>query len=200
MNTVAFSPTRELLAAATSSGTVYLWDVSDQRHPRIAQTLHAFPDDAVAVTFSPNGRTLAAAGGDQTTRLWDVHDPRKVTKVRHRLTGPTSYSSSLSFSPDGDKLAVGSNDGSVWVYPVTQTHPTKSATRLDAIGNPVSTVAFSRDGRTVVAGGVNLRTAVWSLDPRTQIRRVCAVAGEPITRAQWRTYISGHRTYDPPCR
>lgn len=57
-------------------------------------------------------RKLATAGEDTTGRVWDL----RTGKATLTVSGPKLYLTSVAFSPDGRRLAIGSRDGTVWVY------------------------------------------------------------------------------------
>jgi serine/threonine protein kinase/WD40 repeat protein len=112
--------------------------------------------------FRPDGLALAVGLSQSRTgasrrviRVCDTRDGR----VLQRLEGDTRPFFALAFSPDGARLAAGSNDGSflaqtpgevrVW----NLNHPASAPLRL--AGPPLRSgfLAFSRDGQRIVAGG-----------------------------------------------
>jgi WD40 repeat protein len=104
-----------------------------------------------------------------------------------------------AFSHDGTRLAVASNDRTVWLY---QLHgrgkPTAIAT-LRAVNGNVFALAFSPDDGTLVAGGRSPSVAVWTTDASRYAGQLCPSAGAPLTRAEWAQYVPG-AAYAPPCR
>ncbi|HMP02137.1 MAG TPA: hypothetical protein PKC45_06520, partial [Gemmatales bacterium] len=76
-----------------------------------------------SLAFSPDGSVLAAAGGTPglfgELQLWDVAKQR----LRHSvtMTGDSLYG--VSFTPDGDKVAVGGADNSARVVQVADGRP-----------------------------------------------------------------------------
>jgi WD40 repeat protein len=109
---VSFSPDGHLLASASDSGTVVLWNIADPAHPANTATLHAAVPSPAPVTFCPDaalafsadGHTLTTVQDSTTATQWNVTGPGAVT----RLT--TSILSSIgdgpvAFSADGRTLA-----------------------------------------------------------------------------------------------
>lgn len=158
---VAFSPDGRLLAFNNGS-TVDLWLTEEQE---LFTTLRG--DQTVAdIAFSPDGE-LIATGGDDTVRIWRVHDSKLMaTWTIEDLLGEPDAIRRVTFSPDGQSL-VAAADGAVYVW---DTHTEQQAEEIDdGIGNSISDLAFSPDGRYLVIGYGNgnsfelLRVGDWEL-------------------------------------
>jgi WD40 repeat protein len=162
----AFHPEGNLLAVGGFSdiwlrpGWLQLWDVQSGR------VVHTFDDiryNVFCAAFSPDGRHLAAAITEPRisgkgvripadVRIWDVESRRIVRTLRGHPDGIFS----ISFSPDGHRLAAAGNTtnnefpGSVHVWDVTTGEEVWSFT-----GKPrdANAVAFSPSGRFLVTGG-----------------------------------------------
>ena len=94
------------------------------------------------------GPWLASGSKEGTVRLWNL-------KTRATITLPypePNSTRSLAFSPDGRLLAVAKEDGSISIWQAGGAGPTQSV--LLNSKRPVSSVAFSRDGRSLAAGSV----------------------------------------------
>ena len=93
---------------------------------------------------TPTGRAahlLATAGGDGTVRLWSADGALLDT-----LTDGMSGARSLSWAPDSQTLAVGTDQGlRFW-------HPNGAAGRTFPIEFGVASVAWSPDGQTLAIG------------------------------------------------
>ena len=50
-----------------------------------------------------------------------------------------------------------------------------------------------------MAGGTSATMTFWNFHPAQVATRICALAGSPLTRAEWSQYVQG-AAYDPPCR
>jgi WD40 repeat protein len=114
---------------------------------------------------------------------------------------PGGYIYTLAFNPHGTVLAAGSTDGTIWIWntanpaePALITHVTDSVSQE----GQVFTLAFSPDGNTLAAGNSDGSVRLWNLQPATAAAAICATTGQPLTQAEWDTYIPG-RPYTPPC-
>ena len=96
------------------------------------------------IVYSPNGMYLAAAG---SAGIWiyDVTIHREVAL----LTGNMGPISSVAFSPDGNTIISGNQDGTVWVWNTRTGAHIQTFTTADW----VLSVAFSPDGNTIASGG-----------------------------------------------
>ncbi|MCI0577826.1 MAG: hypothetical protein L0331_16690 [Chloroflexi bacterium] len=115
VESLAFSPDGQFLAASTSNTELYVWRVADnqlhfawQRQANDFQLRSNSP-----VVFSSDGRFIATAyytreDYDGYVQLWQASDGTllKEFNVGHRVS---SVPESLAFSPDGQLLAVGTN-------------------------------------------------------------------------------------------
>lgn len=213
VQTVAFSPSGQMLASATGQqGEIRLWDV--RTHLQIGAVMTA--NSVVRnVAFSPNGATLASADDDGTIRLWDI---TTHTQLGVPLTGHTRAVDSVEFSPDGKSLVSSSDDGSVRVWDVAShqqlgpsltdftDRPALSAaleqrypgTRLLA-NYPVPNASFSPDGHTIVAANDVNGVGFWSNYPVSRyVSQVCAYINQSQARHLWGESEPG-LAYRKPC-
>ena len=122
--TVAFSPDGTRLATTGVGGQskVRIWDPATGR--QLAELSHG--DKVVAAAFSPDGTRLATGSfGDAIVRIWDPATGQQLAKLSH---GRLSYNGlaarlwrgprvqAVAFSPDGTRLATGSDDHTARIW------------------------------------------------------------------------------------
>lgn len=117
IRSLAFSPDGRLIASGSTDQTVIIWDAQNGSQ---IHTLEGHSDFLGAVAFSPDGDALASASRDGTVRLWDVRsgeqrDDFAFTAPENPAAegGAPFWLTGVSFSPDGETIAVGSISGSV---------------------------------------------------------------------------------------
>lgn len=102
INNVSFSASGRLLAIVTDHGDVVVRNLFEGTSTELPSPLR---NGIYAAAFDSSGRFLAAGGFDRIACIWNLETPDIVAKLPLPAATRT-----LSFSPDGGLLAVGSND------------------------------------------------------------------------------------------
>jgi WD40 repeat protein len=160
LNATAFSPDSRSLATLTFTSTwinigrggawltdpeLVLWDVTG-REPKRRVVLAADKDGiAGPLLFSPDGRTLACG-----YQLWDLTSPRP--RLRGLLDLDGEAVAHIAFSPDGKLVALKGRQGRLQLWDCSSGTPRKGPCRYLEDGYYTGGVAFSGDGKTLVAG------------------------------------------------
>ena len=111
IRSIAFSPDGQILAASSGHEIVF-WDTDTGQQKTTLTGDGSFH----SLLFSSDGRTLAAMY-ESEIHLWhiDTTDIQK-SEFRQTITGYSSEVNSIAFSPDGQTLASGSEDGTVLIW------------------------------------------------------------------------------------
>lgn len=136
---VKLSDDGKLLAGFTGPGDVGVWEISSMKGPPMWRGIAAAQRVEVCA-FSHDNRWLAAATPDDGGAfLWDLTSHHRTILPR----APTRYVS-LSFSPDGSRLAAGS-EGESKIF------DTATGQVVLSLQKPGLQLAFARDGESVLA-------------------------------------------------
>lgn len=110
----AFSADGTIFATCGVDQFVRLWDAKPLAVGSASPPV-ILADDTVkySVAFSPDG-SLIGAVGPQSLTIWSARSGQYVPVFRKQLVA----SSCLAFSPDGQTLAVGSDDGEVSLHDI----------------------------------------------------------------------------------
>jgi WD40 repeat protein len=177
------SPDGRTVAVSWKQGTVQLWDVlRRERHDRNPPPLKQDDFDRHLV-FSPDGRLLVLAGEETPIKVWDVPSGRLLGALKGLQPG--SYLDTFVFAPDGDILAVLTEDKlRLW-----------NARTLEPVGRAVAveadSLAFSGGSDSLVTGLSDGTLVVWAIRKGEPTRpRPLEREGEQIDT--WETAGSPH--------
>ena len=156
---VAITPDGERLASMGAYGDITVWQADS------GQSLLALHDEAIALgnslAFSPDGRLLAAAGTTSVV-IWDATTGEKWAALAGQSTGTTlGYNlgvGQISFSPDGERLAVANMDGFSKVWDLA----TKTELlALPPIDQPAKAMAYNAGGTLLATAGDEGIVTLW---------------------------------------
>jgi WD40 repeat protein len=149
---VAISPDGKLLAMAGDAWVVRLWDLAATGEPT---PLYDQPGYIWGLMFSPSGKVLATTKSDCVV-LWDVSARRVVGK----LPGHEGEVHPVTFSPDGAKLASGSEDTTVRIWDLSSGRVIKNFKGHSGL---VTSLAFTSNGNEVVSSSADHTVRMWNL-------------------------------------
>ncbi len=133
-----------------------LWELYD-RQPCLA-TWQAHAGRVGGLYFSPDGMRLASVGRlDARLKYWD---PRNGKLLKDTALSGCSGQSFVSFSPDGARIAMGCDDGSIRLWNI---EGGRQEALLEGHVNSVKAVAFTRNGDLLISGSTDGSLRVWDV-------------------------------------
>jgi WD40 repeat protein len=134
---VGFTPDSRELVTVGAEGPVAVWDTAT------AKEVARYPGGSWTTTLAPDGKSVATVRPD-AVHVIDLA-MRQDRPLPDLLPGPIY---SLAFSPDSATLAIGSGDGTIFLYDRTTLQQRR---RLPGNATPTLELAFSPDGTTLAA-------------------------------------------------
>ncbi|HEV8487007.1 MAG TPA: AAA family ATPase, partial [Blastocatellia bacterium] len=139
----AFSPDgKNLAASASESGIVRLWQVASGRALITTSGFYSRNEVALATTtfslngrrrlqhptfsFSADGRLFAAYSGFGTVKVWSASSGTEYSTV----AGNKGFVTCMAFSPSGQHLITGSEDGMARVWDTSRSHEVFTISKL----------------------------------------------------------------------
>ena len=163
IGSLAFSAGGGAIAVGSADWSVSVWGVSSRR---LMQAFHM--DSGVQqIGFMWHGGALLAVDGSSNAELWDLQGSV--------ISGPSEEINAVAVRPDGKLIAAASDDGTVRLWSVTDSH------HYDAVGKPLyllkdhiiefaTAAAFSPDGKVLAVGGSDGYVYLWNVShPATPV-------------------------------
>ena len=185
-NCVAVDPSGELVCAGSRDTLVaYVWNL---QNAQLLESLsgHEAPISTVAFSAAAAGGStfLATGSWDKSVRVWDFVSSKAAVDV---LTH-TADVLALAFGPDGGSLATATLDGQIQIWDAKEGELTGSidgradvrggrsaASRVTAQnaagGKCFRSLAFSADGRCILAGGNSKFVCMYDVKERVLLRK-----------------------------
>jgi len=149
--TLATSPDSQQLIAIGIEGDILCANLNDGSEHKPGLNIL----EASCIDYSPDGKFLAVSSHLGLARVWDTATWGERATLSGYLVGLTS----LAYSPDGDRLATGS-DGKEAIR-IWDTESWRDVLTLEGQGANFHTLAFSSDGNTVGALNITGTLYLW---------------------------------------
>jgi WD40 repeat protein/serine/threonine protein kinase len=150
---VAFSPDGKYFASGSRDGRVRIFDATSGNLLRDwAASANPISDIAISpdsllvasssVPYASMAGATPVAGGDNSINVWSA----SAGALLRTLTGHTLDVWSIAFSPDGSRIASGSEDQTIRIWELNSAAPPT----IVSTSSPITQVAFSPDGHTLL--------------------------------------------------
>ncbi|PQM39047.1 WD repeat and HMG-box DNA-binding protein 1 [Prunus yedoensis var. nudiflora] len=184
---LAFNKSGTLLAAAGDDEGIKLINTVDGS---ISRVLKGHKGSVTGLAFDPHSEYLASIDSTGTVIYWELQSGTTL----HTLKGiapnsgfDRSIMNVLSWSPDGNKLAVPGLRNDVVVY------DRDTAEKLFSLRGdhtqPICFLAWSPNGKYMATSGLDMQVLIWDVDQKQDIdrhkfdERICCLAWKPIGNA-----------------
>lgn len=112
VRSVQITPDGLFAFSGSRDKTIKIWDLEAGA---CIGTLEGHNDWVTSAAISPDGTLIASTGyEDRTVRLWDWKSGTCLKVIKGR-----TFPMSVAFSPDGERLVVGTTCGNIYVYRLT---------------------------------------------------------------------------------
>ncbi|MCC6615267.1 MAG: TIR domain-containing protein [Anaerolineae bacterium] len=157
VQSLAYSPDGQLLAAGFSTGDLRIYDISTGQ-ARVSLRAHGDSIDTLAI--SPDGTQLATGARDAEIHLWDLATGDEIRSWKPTSNEPVE---ALAFTTDGSQLIVGLNALGMLAYDL---ETGDEVWRMDDLGQGVPALAVSPDGHWLAYTGFDASVTVTDLATR----------------------------------
>jgi len=146
---LAYSPDGSRLASGGDDYRLFLWEVGSWERTQLVGAVNSVK----SLVFSPDGRRLAGAVGTVVT-IWDLDSGQIVQSMERQI----DFIRSLAWSPMGDLLASGGEDGRIIAW---STDTGEAILRFPRQVGAIYGLDWSPDGNFLASAGESGALTVW---------------------------------------
>ncbi|MBD1909350.1 MULTISPECIES: NB-ARC domain-containing protein [unclassified Leptolyngbya] len=168
---LAISADSQLLASTGKDYTVRLWNLPGGQN---LKTLRGYTGGIHSLSLSPDGQILASSGQDETIQLWHVQRDHNRSQLHPYKTFSNpirrmSPFSNVSFSPDGQTLAVNRHNESIALWNIQTGH----LDQWSAHNASIWTILFSPTGQILASSSYDCTVRLWDVQTHHCLHMLC---------------------------
>ena len=130
-----------------------LWDIETGQQ---TQTFSGHTGDVMSLSLSPDYRSFVSGACDASAKLWDIREGI----CKQTFPGHESDINAVTFFPNGYAFATGSDDATCRLFDIRADQELAMYSH-DNIICGITSVAFSKSGRLLLAGYDDFNCNVW---------------------------------------
>ncbi|RXG55509.1 hypothetical protein Avbf_10515 [Armadillidium vulgare] len=130
-----------------------LWDIETGQQ---CTQFTGHTGDVMSLSLAPNMRTFVSGACDASAKLWDIREGM----CRQTFPGHESDINAVTFFPNGHAFATGSDDATCRLFDIRADQELAMYSH-DNIICGITSVAFSKSGRLLLAGYDDFNCNVW---------------------------------------
>ncbi len=193
VQSLSISPDGNMIAAGTKNGRIVL--LSGRNWENVQELYNEENNPVNVVQFNHAGNILISGDLDGNVKLWNWKDSVLIKSLR----GHTARIVDIKFSPDDKQIATASTDGTIQVWEADDLE-SLPVVFTDSEGY-VLTVAFSPDGKKLVAGS-NQEDLLIARPTRSEFMAgdICTQLNRNFTTDEWKVYVGSDIDYESTCK
>lgn len=165
INSLAFHPSKDMLAAALDSGWIELYDLNTGKMMGALEGQST--SEVWTVCFSPDGNNILSGSLDRAIRVWNVNE----RECKWALRGHDEWVNGIAVSSDGSTICSGSGDKTVRIW---DTKTMGCRVVLRGHEDFVRSVCVTGDNKTVVSASDDCSLRVWDIQKGAHQRTIKA--------------------------
>nr|WP_254437959.1 WD40 repeat domain-containing protein [Ruegeria arenilitoris] len=177
INRVTVSPDETRLAAASSDGRIYVWNIAENR---LERAIEADDNTLWSVAFSTDSSRIASASSDEVVKVWDLENGEELASYGGLKGGATD----IAFLADEATLVATDRSGELHWWDTAVNRRLMPVQKVHA--GPSWRIALAPDGQSFATTGEDGLTRIWdSLD----LEKACSLGSPAFDKERRNQYL-----------
>lgn len=160
VGSVGFSPDGQHIVSGSSSGIIKIWDAESGFE---SLTIQGHTKWIFSVAFSEEGKFITSMSADATVKTWDAETGACIS------TCEDFHEADDTFTVSPDKRLHATAMPSTYYIHITDSVSNAEVLTLRGHSQPVTSIAFSSDGRLIASGSDDKTVKIWDAVTGVQI-------------------------------